>query len=105
MTEPEIYDLNGKRVWVAGEHGMVGSALVRRLQRERNIGILYTSHNMIDIEEVCDRVIFLHKGKIVAEGSPAEIVKRSTEQSLENVFIKIARSGDLEDANGKEPSA
>ena len=78
--------------------------VVRRLQRERSIGILYTSHNMLDIEEVCDRVIFLHKGRIVAEGSPADIVKRSAEHSLENVFIKIARSGDLEDANGKEPT-
>ena len=71
--------------------------VVRRVQDERNIGILYTSHNMRDIEEVCDRVIFLHKGKIVAEGTPDQIVKKFEEQSLENVFIKIARSGDLED--------
>lgn len=70
---------------------------VRRKQRESDCGILYTSHNMRDIEEVCDRVIFLHKGKIVAEGTPEEIVKKFEEQSLENVFIKIARSGELED--------
>jgi ABC-2 type transport system ATP-binding protein len=70
---------------------------VRRKQRESDCGILYTSHNMRDIEEVCDRVIFLHKGKIVAEGTPDQIVKKFEEQSLENVFIKIARSGDLED--------
>jgi ABC-2 type transport system ATP-binding protein len=70
---------------------------VRRKQSESNCGILYTSHNMRDIEEVCDRVIFLHKGKIVAEGTPEQIIKKFEEQSLENVFIKIARSGDLED--------
>ena len=70
--------------------------VVRRVQSERNIGILYTSHNMRDIEEVCDRVIFLHKGKIVAEGTPDQIVKKFSENSLEDVFIKIARSGDLE---------
>ncbi|HYF36648.1 MAG TPA: ABC transporter ATP-binding protein [Prosthecobacter sp.] len=70
---------------------------VRRKQRESSCGILYTSHNMRDIEEVCDRVIFLHKGKIVAEGTPDQIIKKFEEQSLENVFIKIARSGDLED--------
>jgi ABC-2 type transport system ATP-binding protein len=70
---------------------------VRRKQRESDCGILYTSHNMRDIEEVCDRVIFLHKGKIVAEGTPDQIVKKFEEQSLENVFIKIARSGELED--------
>ena len=55
---------------------------------------------MKDIEEVCDRVIFLHKGKIITEGTPTDIVQQFEEQSLENVFIKIARSGELED----EPS-
>ena len=70
---------------------------IRKVQAERSIAILYTSHNMKDIEEVCDRVIFLHKGKIVAEGTPDEIVSRSQQSSLEDVFIKIARSGDIED--------
>jgi ABC-2 type transport system ATP-binding protein len=69
---------------------------IRRVQGERQISILYTSHNMRDIEEVCDRVIFLHKGRVVAEGTPAEIVARSQQSSLEDVFIKIARSGDIE---------
>jgi ABC-2 type transport system ATP-binding protein len=70
---------------------------IRKVQAERGIGILYTSHNMKDIEEVCDRVIFLHKGKVVAEGTPSDIVKRSQTASLEDVFIKIARSGEIED--------
>jgi len=70
--------------------------VIRRVQSERSIAILYTSHNMRDIEEVCDRVIFLHKGKIVAEGTPDQIVKKFSEDNLEDVFIKIARSGDLE---------
>ncbi|MBL9114327.1 MAG: ABC transporter ATP-binding protein [Verrucomicrobiaceae bacterium] len=70
---------------------------VRRMQKEHNIAILYTSHNMRDIEEVCDRVIFLHKGRVVAEGTPEEIVNRSEQASLEDVFIKIARSGEVEE--------
>ena len=76
---------------------------IRRVQAERQISILYTSHNMRDIEEVCDRVIFLHKGKIVTQGTPTEIVARMQENTLEVVFIKIALSGDIEDsANSKE---
>jgi len=70
---------------------------IRRVQSERRISILYTSHNMRDIEVVCDRVIFLHKGKVVAEGTPADIVAKSQQSSLEDVFIKIARSGDVEE--------
>lgn len=66
--------------------------LVRRIQRERSPAILYTSHNMRDIEEVCDRVLFLHKGRILAQGTPDEIVAHFQEDDLENVFIKVARS-------------
>lgn len=70
---------------------------IRKVQAQRQISILYTSHNMRDIEEVCDRVIFLHKGRIVTEGTPAEIVARSSQSTLEDVFIKIARDGDIEE--------
>lgn len=71
--------------------------VIQRVQAERGIAILYTSHNMKDIEEVCDRVIFLHKGKVVAEGTPKDIVSKSEQNSLEDVFIKIARSGEIEE--------
>lgn len=67
--------------------------LVRRLQHDRHPAILYTSHNMRDIEEVCDRVLFLHAGKILASGTPAELTRHFEEDDLENVFIKIARGG------------
>jgi ABC-2 type transport system ATP-binding protein len=69
--------------------------LVRSIQKERRPAILYTSHNMKDIEEVCDRVLFLHAGKILAQGTTAEIVSHFDEADLEDVFIKIARSKDL----------
>ena len=71
--------------------------VIQRVQKERGIAILYTSHNMKDIEEVCDRVIFLHKGKVVTEGTPQDIVSKSEQSSLEDVFIKIARTGDIEE--------
>ncbi|RYD33375.1 MAG: ABC transporter ATP-binding protein [Verrucomicrobiaceae bacterium] len=68
--------------------------LVRRIQKERSPAILYTSHNMRDIEEVCDRVLFLHKGEILTEGTPEQIVAHFDEEDLENVFIKVARGHD-----------
>ncbi|MFD0895903.1 ABC transporter ATP-binding protein [Luteolibacter ambystomatis] len=70
--------------------------LVRHVQKERAPAILYTSHNMRDIEEVCDRILFLHQGKILASGTADEITRHFKEDDLENVFIKIARSGDVE---------
>jgi ABC-2 type transport system ATP-binding protein len=74
--------------------------VIRDVQRDRQVAILYTSHNMRDIEEVCDRVIFLHRGRAVCEGAPADIVARSRRRSLEEVFISIARDGNfIETAN------
>ena len=105
LNDPELLMLDEPTASLDPDIADKVRKVVRRMQRERNIGILYTSHNMKDIEEVCDRVIFLHKGKIVTEGTPEEIVTRSTEHSLENVFIKIARSGDLEDASETPPPA
>jgi ABC-2 type transport system ATP-binding protein len=59
--------------------------------------MIYTSHNMRDVEEICDRVLFLHRGRIIAEGTPADVVKQFDQSSLEDVFIRVARSGDLLD--------
>jgi len=69
--------------------------LLRKLQSENGISILYTSHNMRDIEEVCDRLIFLHGGKVLAEGLPGEIAEKFNRSSLEDLFIGVAR-GEVE---------
>lgn len=73
-------------------------SILKRVQSERGMAILYTSHNMRDVEAVCDRVLFMHKGHVVAEGSPAQIVERFNQRSMEDVFIRIVRGGDVEDS-------
>jgi len=69
--------------------------LLRRIQREQGTTMIYTSHNMRDVEEVCDRVLFLHKGRIIAEGTPQQVVEHFRQKSLEDVFISVARGGDV----------
>ncbi|MGC1481914.1 MAG: ABC transporter ATP-binding protein [Chthoniobacterales bacterium] len=64
---------------------------LREVQRTEGMAMLYTSHNMRDIEEVCDRVIFIHHGKVIAEGTPDEVVRGSADPSLEHMFIRLAR--------------
>jgi ABC-2 type transport system ATP-binding protein len=68
---------------------------LQEIQRERKIGILYTSHNMFEVEQMCHRILFIHLGKIIAEGRPAEIRDHFATKTLEETFIKIVRSGDL----------
>ena len=77
---------------------------VKHVRENDGTTMLYTSHNMRDVEEVCDRVIFLHQGKVLHEGTPAEIVAHFEEDSLEEVFIRVARSGDLESEKEKSDS-
>jgi len=69
--------------------------LLLRVQRERGITMVYTSHNMRDVEEICNRVLFLNKGQIIAEGTPQAVIDQFQQKSLEDVFIQVARSGDL----------
>ena len=62
MSSPQIYDLAGKRVWVAGEHGMVGSALLRRLARE-NCRMLHMPRRAIDLRDQSATTIWLKSCK------------------------------------------
>jgi len=54
-------------------------------------GILWTSHNMNEVEEVCDRVLFLSHGKILLEGDPKTLASEHGKKNLEELFITVAR--------------
>ena len=73
--------------------------LLLKIQKERGLTILYTSHNMMEVEEICDRVIFIQKGKLKDEGTPEELVKKYGHKDLNDVFLSIAR--DPENSNVK----
>ncbi len=65
--------------------------LLKKIQKERGVTILYTSHNMAEIEELCERVIFIRKGKLMDQGAPADLVKKYGKEDLNDVFLAIAR--------------
>jgi len=64
---------------------------IRQLAREESCGILWTSHNMYEVEAVCDRVLFLSHGKILLEGDPRALPGEHGAHSLEELFIRLAR--------------
>ncbi len=53
--------------------------------------MLWTSHNMYEVEEVCDRVLFLSRGKILLEGDPKTLPGEHGKETLEELFISLAR--------------
>jgi ABC-2 type transport system ATP-binding protein len=54
-------------------------------------GALWTSHNMYEVEEVCDRVLFLSRGKILLEGDPRALPGEHGKGTLEELFVTVAR--------------
>ncbi|MDE2079701.1 MAG: ABC transporter ATP-binding protein [Patescibacteria group bacterium] len=66
--------------------------MLLRIRKERGVTMLYTSHNMAEVEEICDRVIFVNHGKIVSEGTPEELIAQYGRKDLNDVFLHIARS-------------
>ncbi|HKS93065.1 MAG TPA: ABC transporter ATP-binding protein [Gammaproteobacteria bacterium] len=66
-------------------------ALIQEFARREAGGVLWTSHNMYEVEEVCDRVLFLSHGKILLEGDPRSLPREHGRRSLEELFISLAR--------------
>jgi ABC-2 type transport system ATP-binding protein len=64
---------------------------IRGLARNEGCGILWTSHNMYEVEEVCDRVLFVSHGRILLEGDPRALPRAYGAQTLEELFIQLAR--------------
>ena len=64
---------------------------IRRFTLEGAGGVLWTSHNMREVEEVCDRVLFLSRGKILLEGDPKTLPGDYGKATLEELFIAVAR--------------
>ncbi|MBI2476251.1 MAG: ABC transporter ATP-binding protein [Candidatus Taylorbacteria bacterium] len=65
--------------------------MLLKIRDERKVTMLYTSHNMAEVEEICDRVIFIQRGRLKDAGSPAELIAKYGRKDLNDVFLAIAR--------------
>jgi ABC-2 type transport system ATP-binding protein len=64
---------------------------IRAMASRSSCGILWTSHNMYEVEETCDRVLFLSRGRILLEGDPKTLPHAHGAVTLEQLFIRLAR--------------
>jgi len=64
---------------------------IRSFAANDMMGVLWTSHNMHEVEAVCDRVLFLSHGTVLLEGDPKSLPKMYGKQNLEELFIAVAR--------------
>jgi ABC-2 type transport system ATP-binding protein len=66
-------------------------ARIREFATQGTGGVLWTSHNMYEVEEVCDRVLFVSRGKVLLEGDPKTLPREHGKATLEELFITVAR--------------
>jgi ABC-2 type transport system ATP-binding protein len=66
-------------------------ARIRDVARRDARAVLWTSHNMLEVEAVCDRVLFLSHGRVLLEGDPRRLPAEHGRATLEDLFIAVAR--------------
>jgi ABC-2 type transport system ATP-binding protein len=66
-------------------------AKIREYAARDEVGVLWTSHNMYEVADVCDRVLFLSHGRILLEGDPRTLPQEHGKETLEELFITVAR--------------
>lgn len=65
--------------------------LILRIVDKHKVSVLYTSHNMLEVHKMCNRIIFLLEGKIVKQAKPGDLVKEMEKKDLNEVFISLVR--------------
>ncbi|MFT4277430.1 MAG: ABC transporter ATP-binding protein [Rhodopseudomonas sp.] len=64
---------------------------LERYRKQRGASILLASHNMLEVERMCDRVVIMKRGRIEDDDTPSAIMARYNRATLEEVFLDVAR--------------
>ena len=98
MNNPRLLLLDEPTAYLDPEVALQVKQALLAAQRDRGMTILYTSHNMAEVETMCNRIVFLHHGTVVAAGTPREITRailreEREEPALEEVFLRVVKGG------------
>ena len=89
MSKPRLAILDEPTSGLDVLHSYHVREIIKRHVKEERVTVLLSSHNMLEVEHLCDRVALLDKGKIVAKGKPQELKERFESENLEEVFAKV----------------
>ena len=93
INKPEVLFLDEPTASLDPDIGDFVRNYLESYKAKNNVTILLASHNMNEVERLCDTVIMMKKGKIVDRGTCKDIINRHGRDNLEDTFLKIARSG------------
>jgi ABC-2 type transport system ATP-binding protein len=89
MSKPKLAVLDEPASGLDVLHAYYVRQIIKRYVKEQGVTVLLSSHNMLEVEYLCDRVALVNKGKIAVEGKPQELKKKYESQNLEEVFAKV----------------
>lgn len=95
LNDPEILLLDEPTASLDPDQADKVRKIIAERQRDRGMTVINTSHNMLDVSELCHRIIFMQKGHVVANGSAEELITQSGGKNLEEAFINLARTDQL----------
>jgi ABC-2 type transport system ATP-binding protein len=96
LNDPEVLLLDEPTASLDPDRAEWIRGLLRAYQARRGATILLSSHNMREVDELCDYVVIMRHGRVAAIGTPAEIIQAYGCRGLEDAFIRASR--------GNEPS-
>ena len=89
MTKPKLAILDEPNSGLDVLHSVHVRTIIKRYAKEHDVTVLLSSHNMLEVEYLCDRVAIINKGKVVVEGSPEELKTKYKAVNLEEVFGEV----------------
>ena len=94
INKPEILLLDEPTASLDPDIGDFIRSYIQEYKKINKVTILLASHNMSEVERLCDSVIMMRKGKIIDSGTCQDLIQKHGRNNLEETFLKLARSKD-----------
>jgi ABC-2 type transport system ATP-binding protein len=89
MAKPKLAVLDEPASGLDVLHAYHIRQIIKEYVKEHGVTVLLSSHNMLEVEYLCNRVSLINKGKIAVEGEPKQLKNKYNSQNLEEVFAKV----------------
>ena len=94
INKPEILLLDEPTASLDPDIGDFVRTYIQSYSSKNKVTILLASHNMAEVDRLCDCIIMMRSGKIIDRGTCKEIIDKHGRNNLEETFLKLARSKD-----------
>ena len=92
INKPKLLFLDEPTASLDPDVGDFVREYIERYKRNNELTILLASHNMREVERLCNKIVMMKQGKIVDSGTCEQLIKKHGRENLEETFLKIARS-------------